>query len=112
MTRKLRPAAELVSDIGSLAFTLRHHSTADIAEAVTFLRTVNPEMFDWLAKLLAAQASPEPAERKVKELEWVLNRVYDILRDEHGKSAAYSIDQAWCELPDYLAVSDTGETPT
>lgn len=52
--KALRPAAELVSDIGSLGFDLQHHSTADIADAVTFLRTVNPEMFDWLSRLLGA----------------------------------------------------------
>lgn len=53
MARRLRDAAELVSDIGSLGFDLQHHSDEEIAEAVAFLRKVNPEMFDWLVKILA-----------------------------------------------------------
>lgn len=56
MTRKLRPAAELVSAIGSLGFDLQHHSDEQITAAVSLLRTVNPEMFDWLSKLLAGGA--------------------------------------------------------
>jgi hypothetical protein len=53
--RKLRPAVELVSDIGSLGFDLQHHGEEQIREAVKLLRTVNPEMFDWLARLLGDQ---------------------------------------------------------
>lgn len=53
MTRRLKPAVELVSDIGAKAFDLQHHSDADIREAVKFLRTVNPEMFDWLVRILS-----------------------------------------------------------
>lgn len=52
MTRKLRPAIEIVSDIGSLGFALQHHSDDAIQQAVIVLRTVNPEMFDWLVKIL------------------------------------------------------------
>ncbi len=61
MTRKLRPALDLVSGIGSLGFDLQHHSETDIAEAVRVLRTVNPEIFDWLAaKLATANDWPLP----------------------------------------------------
>lgn len=63
MTRKLRPALELVSAIGSLGFDLQHHAEKDIAEAVAVLRKVNPEMFDWIVRQLAAPASsPSPAQ--------------------------------------------------
>ncbi len=54
MTRKLRPALELVSAIGSLGFDLQHHSDTDIADAVELLRKVNPEMFDFIWRVLAA----------------------------------------------------------
>lgn len=54
MSRRLRPAVEIVSDIGSLGFDLQHYSDEQIAEAVKVLRTVNTEMFDWLCKVLAA----------------------------------------------------------
>jgi hypothetical protein len=60
MARKLRPAVELVSDIGSLAFDLQHHSEEEIAEAVAVLRYVNPQMFDWLVEHLKAEAK-EPS---------------------------------------------------
>lgn len=63
MPRKLRPALDLVSDIGSLGFDLQHHSDEQIAEAVRILRTVNPEMFDWIVKQLAAQAYPSTEAR-------------------------------------------------
>lgn len=52
MARKLRPALNIVSDIGSLAFDLQHHSDEQIAAAVALLRTVNPEMFNWLVQKL------------------------------------------------------------
>lgn len=57
MARKLRPAVEIVSDIGALGFDLQHHTDGQIAEAVTVLRTVNPEMFDWLSRILAQPPS-------------------------------------------------------
>jgi len=60
--RRLRPALELVSDIGCLGFDLQHHSDVQIAEAVKLLRLSNPQMFDWLVKVLAAGASPAPKE--------------------------------------------------
>lgn len=53
MTRKLRPAVAIVSDIGSLGFDLQHHSDEQIAAAVALLRTVNPELFSWLVRALA-----------------------------------------------------------
>ena len=75
MSRKLRPAVEIVSDIGALGFALQHHSAADIASAVHFVRIINPEMFDWLAELLApsphvaevARTEPEAAPPSGKE---------------------------------------------
>ena len=60
--RKLRPAIEIVSDIGSLGFDLQHHSDAQIVEAVKLLRTVNPELFAWLVQVLGSKRS-EPAGR-------------------------------------------------
>ena len=59
MSRKLRPVLNIVSDIGSLGFDLQHHTDADIAEAVKLLRTVNPEMFDYLVKALSAPVEPK-----------------------------------------------------
>lgn len=55
--RKLRPALDLVSDIGCLGFDLQHHSERDIALAVELLRKSNPDMFDWLVRVLAAPAT-------------------------------------------------------
>ena len=60
MSRKLRDALEIVSDIGALGFDLQHHNEMQIAHAVALLRTVNPEMFDWLAKLLADRPPEAP----------------------------------------------------
>jgi hypothetical protein len=60
MARRLRSAVELVSDIGSLGFDLQHHSEAQIAEAVRLLRTVNPQLFDWLVRVLTESAA-DPA---------------------------------------------------
>lgn len=54
MSRKLRSVLELVSDIGKLGFDLQHHSDEQITEAVKMLRTVNPEMFDFISQRLAA----------------------------------------------------------
>ena len=56
MKRRLRPALEIVSAIGSLGFDLQHHAEPDISEAVRVLRTVNPEMFDWLVRILQPAA--------------------------------------------------------
>ena len=58
MTCKLRPVVKLVSDIGALGFDLQHHDDANIVEAVRILRTVNPEMFDWLSRILASPDRP------------------------------------------------------
>jgi hypothetical protein len=42
----------------------------------------------------------EPSvELRVKQLEWVLNRAEEIVRDEHGKDAAYAFTEAWGLLP-------------
>lgn len=54
MARRLKGAVELVSDIGSKAFDLQHHSDEEIARAVRFLREVNGPMFDWLVSVLAS----------------------------------------------------------
>lgn len=58
--RKLRTAIEIVSNIGSLGFDLQHHSDVQIVEAVKLLRMVNPEMFEWLVRVLGSKRS-EPA---------------------------------------------------
>jgi len=60
MSRKLRPAVNIVSDIGSLAFDLHQHDEGQIAAAVELLRTVNPEMFDWLVRVLASSSGARP----------------------------------------------------
>lgn len=57
MSRRLRTAVELVSDIGAKAFDLQHHSEAEIAAAVRILRKVNGPMFDWLVYMLASPRS-------------------------------------------------------
>ncbi len=41
-------------------------------------------------------------QQEVRQLEWVLKRAEEILADEHGKVAAYSITKAWGELPPEL----------
>jgi len=53
--RRLRSARELLTDIGALAADLREHSEAEIAEALDFLWTVNPTLFEWLARTLSAR---------------------------------------------------------
>lgn len=65
--RRLRPAAEIVSDIGSLGFDLQHHSDTEIAAAVAFLRRqVNPEMFDWLVKVLNGEVARDVAKAQIR----------------------------------------------
>lgn len=59
MTRKLKSAVELVSDIGSKAFDLQHHSERDIAEAVACLKHINGPMFAWLIAVLSTGAPPD-----------------------------------------------------
>ncbi len=53
MTRKLKPAAELVSDIGVKAMDLMAHPDEDVKLAVRFVAKVNPEIFDWLRRQLS-----------------------------------------------------------
>lgn len=59
MSRKLRPALDLISAIGVLGFDLQHHSDRAIADAMTLMRTVNPEMFAWLSKVLGEPPSAD-----------------------------------------------------
>ena len=59
MTRRLKSAVELVSDIGAKAFDLQHHRERDILEAVAILREVNGPMFDWLTCMLQPRARVE-----------------------------------------------------
>ena len=68
MARRQKSALEIVSDIGSKAFDLQHHSERDIIEAVVILRQVNAPMFDWLTQMLIrgtiieiAKQSPSPS---------------------------------------------------
>lgn len=56
MSRRLRSALDIVSDIGVLGFDLQRHNEKDIHAAVTLLRTANPEMFDWIVQQLQAHA--------------------------------------------------------
>lgn len=55
MTRKRRSVLELVSAIGSLGLELPHYSDEEIAAAVSFLRTVNAPLLDFLVGVLAAR---------------------------------------------------------
>lgn len=57
-------AIELVSDIGSKAFDLQHHSDEEIAEAVALLRDVNAPMFDWLIRVLSGATRAHQHERE------------------------------------------------
>ena len=61
MTRRLKSAVELVSDIGCKAFDLQHHSELEIRKAVALLRTVNAPMFDWLTQMLQAPVAKDSA---------------------------------------------------
>lgn len=87
MARKLRPAIELVSSIGSLGYDLQHHQDAAIEEAVVLLRTVNPQMFDWLSRVLGQPPSSFVAVEKelaatYREIEReMLRRLSDALTD-------------------------------
>jgi hypothetical protein len=55
MAKQLKPAIAIVSDIGSKAFDLQHHSEREIQEAVKILREVNGPMFDWLVQVLSGK---------------------------------------------------------
>jgi hypothetical protein len=55
VTRRLRPALEILSDIGSLGFDLQHHDDATIKRDFEYLKQVNPEMFAWLARVMVGQ---------------------------------------------------------
>lgn len=66
MARKLRPALNIVSDIGCLGFDLQHHSEKDISEAVAFMRLSNQEMFDWIARHISGQGETAPAQELSK----------------------------------------------
>lgn len=57
MTRRLRPAIEIVSNIGSLGFDLQQHDAVQIAHAVAILRKVNPDLFAWLVQALGEPPS-------------------------------------------------------
>jgi len=48
--------------------------------------------------------SPPPVTEPLREreLEWVLHRAEEIVRDEHGKDVSYAFVQAWGELPQEL----------
>jgi len=55
VSRRLQSPRELLVDIGALGFDLRQHTEADIADALDFLWTVNPTLFEWLAQTLSAR---------------------------------------------------------
>lgn len=94
MARRLRSAIEIVSDIGALGFDLQHHTEEQIAEAVKVLRTVNPEMFDWLVKSL------QPPTEPVRDPEvWPCSFGYHkhATRDEAVECARSRIDGVRCK---------------
>lgn len=65
--RRLRPALDLVSAIGSLAFDLQHHDDAEIQTAVRYLRAVNAPLFDWLVDRLREPATTQHAVARADE---------------------------------------------
>ncbi len=50
----------------------------------------------------ASMTEPWAGDPRIKELEWVLNRAEEIIRDEYGKNAAYAFVEAWGQLPKEL----------
>lgn len=67
MTKRMRrPAVEVVSDIGALAHDLQCYYDEEIVEAVKVCRTVNPEMFAWLVRVLDSYRSAP-----TNEADWV-----------------------------------------
>jgi hypothetical protein len=67
----------------------------------------------------ASMTEPWAGDPRIKELEWVLHRAEEIIRDEYGKNAAYAFVEAWGQLPKELQtpikpiVADTeGDRPT
>jgi hypothetical protein len=66
--RRLRPAVEIVSDIGALAHDLQQHGDVEIVEAVKFCRTANPEIFAWLVSVLSSfRSRPQSNEARTNE---------------------------------------------
>lgn len=51
---KKKTVLELPSDIGQSGMELQRHPAAEIKECVTFMRNVNPALFDWISECLAA----------------------------------------------------------
>lgn len=45
-------AIEYISDIGQAAFQLQHFSDKELNEAMSFMRQVNPELFDFVTKMV------------------------------------------------------------
>jgi len=45
-------AIEYISDIGKAAFELQHFSDRELFDAMTFMRQVNPELFDFVTKVI------------------------------------------------------------
>lgn len=59
-TRKPKKTAlEIISDIGCKGFVLQYYTEAEIAEAMRFMRQANPQMFDWLSRVMAPQAATD-----------------------------------------------------
>lgn len=88
MARKLRPALEIVSDIGSLGFDLQHHDPVQIAAAVALIRTVNPEMIEWLARVLTEEAATRPAKKETEEAPTCRFHGTMVADDEMGSSGS------------------------
>ena len=51
-------AIEHLSDIGRAAFHLQAFTEAERVEAMRFMRTANPELFEFLVRVLTADLEP------------------------------------------------------
>lgn len=54
-TRPRKMAIEYLSDIGKAGFELQHFSDAELADAMKFMRAVNPELFDFIGKVITGE---------------------------------------------------------
>ncbi len=105
MTEPMRPLEALIARWRYVALSCRNLADDAIdAERAAALRAAavnRDECANELAALLQAAAPPAPQrEQLIANLEWVLKRAEEIVRDEHGRDAAYAFTQAWLELPD------------
>lgn len=62
MARRPKHPIEYLSDIGKAAFDLRAFSDQDIATAMQFMVSVNPDLFRFLADKIAGSLPPVVSE--------------------------------------------------